>query len=72
MPSLDLDSVVSLARADSALSVGTCLAKTKSQYMKLQRCSEGAYPLHVVFQNQNNILISTVTSVSTVISMHCS
>ena len=39
-PSLDLDSVVSLARADSALSIGTCLAK--AQCLKLQRGSEGA------------------------------
>ena len=36
-PSLDLDSVASLARADSALSIGTCLAKV--QGLKLQRCS---------------------------------
>ena len=45
LPSLDLDSVVSLARADSAISTGICLAKTKSQALRLQRCSEGACPL---------------------------
>ncbi len=42
MPSLDLDSVVSLARADSAISTGICLTRTKSQGLKLQRCSQGA------------------------------
>ncbi|KAK9840796.1 hypothetical protein WJX81_005265 [Elliptochloris bilobata] len=42
MPSLDLDSVVSLARADSALSTGTCLAK--SVCLKLQRGSESLRP----------------------------
>lgn len=38
-PSLDMDSAVSLARADSAIATGICLAKC--QGAKLQRCPEG-------------------------------